>query len=464
MHTLLSRRRFITSAAVGSFAPLLTARPSLAQGHTTGMGPTRLIIGRRTIEVHGRSTSVFGIQQADGTSGVVLDPDPWFHVQVENRIDAPTLLHWHGQTPQAGQDGVAETGYAPLIAPGENWTYDFAPRAGTHLMHALQVQQALQLMAAPLIVRTQAERSADMQDVVLFLQDFSFSDPAEIVSAVEGVPTASGRALSRQQFEYDAYLANDRTLDDPLVVRTERSGRVRLRIINGATSSGFWMDLGALDGTLIAVDGDPVEPLTGQRFPVAPGQRLDIIVRLPAADAFPVLALREGGRERTGIILAGPGASIVKLDSRVNEPAPPLDLSLERRLVATLPRGMPRPDITHRIALTGQLRPYSWSINNRTWSRRQPLRVAQGQRVLLGMTNRSQTAHTMHLHGHHFQIIAIDGTILHGAMRDSVLVPAGSSVTVAFDANNPGHWLLHCDDLLHYHAGMLTELIYNDAD
>jgi hypothetical protein len=62
---------------------------------------------------------------------------------------------------------------------------------------------------------------------------------------------------------FDAYLANDRTLDDPEVVRVERGGRVRLRIINGSSATAYWIDLAGLPGTLIAVDGNPVEPVAG---------------------------------------------------------------------------------------------------------------------------------------------------------------------------------------------------------
>ena len=66
------------------------------------------------------------------------------------------------------------------------------------------------------------------------------------------------------------------------------------RIINGATATGFTIDLGQLEGTLIAVDGMPVSNLNGRRFPLAMGQRVDLRVQLPQeGGAFPVLALRE---------------------------------------------------------------------------------------------------------------------------------------------------------------------------
>ena len=62
-------------------------------------------------------------------------------------------------------------------------------------------------------------------------------------------------AIDLNDIEYDAYLANDRTLDDPEVVSVENGGRIRLRIINGATATAFTVDTGALTGQLIAVDG-----------------------------------------------------------------------------------------------------------------------------------------------------------------------------------------------------------------
>ena len=77
------------------------------------------------------------------------------------------------------------------------------------------------------------------------------------------------------------------------------------------------------------------------------------------------------------------------------------------------------------------------------------------------MTNHSRMAHPMHLHGHHFQVVGMDGSSLSGAVRDTVLVPAHGSVTVAFDAGNLGRWLFHCHNLFHMAAGMMTEVTYD---
>lgn len=66
----------------------------------------------------------------------------------------------------------------------------------------------------------------------------------------------------------------------------------------------------------------------------------------------------------------------------------------------------------------------------------------------------------MHLHGHTFQVVEIDGKRLSGAMRDTILVMPNQTVTVEFDANNPGLWAMHCHIIYHLFAGMATIVQY----
>jgi FtsP/CotA-like multicopper oxidase with cupredoxin domain len=477
MPTFLSRRQFLTGAT------LLGAAGSPPGSASADPASVNLVAGRRTIEVNGKPASVFGILQENGTPGLILEPRQRFQLSLENQAGEPTIIHWHGQTPPPGQDGVVDTGAASLIGVGGSQSYDFAPRSGTHWMHSHHGLQEQRLMAAPLIVRTDDDARADMQEVTVLLHDFTFRDPANILAGLsgqsalmagmampqshagmQGMAMHHGGMMDLNDVDYDAYLANDRTLDDPLVVRTERSARVRLRLINGATTTAFWIDLGALDGSVGAVDGDPVQPVAGRRFPIAQGQRLDIVVQLPKeGGAFPILAQREGDRQRTGLILASAGASVAKVSPLADAAMPPVDLSLERRLVSLSPLAPRQPDVTHRVGLTGTMQSYSWSIDDRTWVNHRPLRVSKGQRVVLEMVNRSMMAHPMHLHGHHFQVIALDGHRMSGAMRDTVLVPVRGVVTVAFDAGNPGRWLLHCHNLFHMATGMMTEIAYDNA-
>lgn len=500
----ISRRHILSAAAAGAFSSSLGLRPKPV--NAAEPQDAKLTVVRRSIEVNGKPASVFGIRDAAGAPGVTLAPGQRFKLNLTNEAGEKTIVHWHGQTPPPDQDGVVETGYASLIAPGARQGYDFVARPGTFWMHSHHGLQEQRLMAAPLIIHSAADLRADMQEVVVMLHDFTFRDPAAVLADLtgtkampgmaqqaaadgheggalagmnmagmampgmamdRGAPRQSGGAaptMDLNDVDYDAYLANDRTLSDPLVVRTERSGRVRLRLINGATSTAFWIDLGSLRGSVVAVDGDPVHPVMGRRFPLAQAQRLDIVLSLPrSGGAFPILAQREGDRQRTGIILATPGASVARIADLAERAAPGVDLSLEQRLSALSPLPVRKAAITHDVVLSGSMQPYAWAIDGRTWADHRPIRVAKGQRVILRMINRSMMAHPMHLHGHHFQVIALNGRALSGAMRDTVLVPASGTVAVAFDADNPGRWLLHCHNLFHMATGMMTEVAYDTA-
>ena len=82
------------------------------------------------------------------------------------------------------------------------------------------------------------------------------------------------------------------------------------------------------------------------------------------------------------------------------------------------------------------------------------LRAAAGETVRIAMINDTAWPHAMHLHGHHFGTVGADGGI--GPLRDTILVDRGETADVAFVADNPGDWLLHCHMLGHAAAGMRT--------
>jgi FtsP/CotA-like multicopper oxidase with cupredoxin domain len=75
------------------------------------------------------------------------------------------------------------------------------------------------------------------------------------------------------------------------------------------------------------------------------------------------------------------------------------------------------------------------------------------------MTNETMMGHPMHLHGHTFQVVAINGRRFPGALRDTVLVPPKATVTIALDANNPGRWAFHRHLLYHRQAGMFQTVL-----
>jgi FtsP/CotA-like multicopper oxidase with cupredoxin domain len=496
-----SRRRFLHTALAASVVPNL---PDAARG--AAPAPKRLVAGTRVLEVNGRPAKVFGLTGPDGRPGIRLAAGERFRVDLANESGARTLVHWHGQLPPWTQDGFPWP-QTPPIANGAVQAYDYAPIPGTYWMHSHHDMQEQSLMTAPLIVHSAAELHEDRQEVVLMLHDFTFRTPQEVLAGLTGTSVAAAQAIAQKteeappnkadastskphiagmaarapgmampgmtmsgpsgmqmhldlnDVEYDAFLANDRTLADPEIVRVERSGRIRLRVINGASSSQFWLDLGDLAGRVVATDGHTVHPVAGSRFPLAMAQRLDILIDLPGTGAFPILARLEGGSRQTGIVLATADAPVSRIAESA-EAAPPVDLSLEARLMAVEPPPPRSADIVQTIVLGGGMKPYAWSMNGEYWPQVSPLMLTKGQRVEIDLLNRTMMAHPIHLHGHVFQVIAIDGRPIQGAVRDTVLVMPMGRVRIAFDSDNPGRWALHCHNLYHMVTGMMTEFRY----
>lgn len=292
----------------------------------------------------------------------------------------------------------------------------------------------------------------------------------------QGPHTGSGHGMAGQSMSdmkmdlndvnFDAYLANDRTLEDPELVRVEPGGRVRLRIINAAAATNFFIDLGTLTGRVIATDGNPVRPVEGKLFPLAIAQRLDILLDLPRGEgAYPILAQREGEKELTGIILATPRGPVRKLDSMAANAAGPLSgHKFETMLSAIEPLSAREPDRRVAVKLSGDMNPYQWSMSGHPSGENLPIEIAYGERVRFELRNETMMPHPMHLHGHHFQVVGIAEGGRHfdfrGAVRDTVLVAPGQIVAIDFDAVNPGRWAFHCHMLYHQATGMMSEVRY----
>src|SRR5215831_8935801 len=490
---MLSRRSVIMGALVASASfPTVARAQNPPAGRTEGnaAGRTILELQRRNIQVDGKPASVYGIRQPDGTFGVTTDVGKPFRVRVENKIDKPSLIHWHGLTSPWQQDGVPGVS-GPPIPPGGTADYDFPLRfGGTFWMHSHQGLQEQLLMAAPLIIRDQRDRP-DQQEIVVMLADFSFTPPDQIFAELkksgskappvaQPVPRAGPPPIAKKasmagmaapgaaakpdlnDVKYDAFLANDRALADPEVIKVEPGARVLMRIINSSSMSAYHIDLGALEGELTAVDGFAVTPVRGRNFPIAVAQRLDIRLAIPRAPAsHPVLAVLEGDSKQTGVILAAGNAPVARIPELAKMPSSALTLDLERRLRAVRPLTPRKADRVHTINLTGDMAKYLWSLNNVAWTPNvPPLPISNGERVELVMVNQTGMPHPMHLHGHEFQVVEIDGKRFPGAVRDTVLVPPGRRVVIAFDASNPGWWAFHCHLLYHLDAGMFTTLRY----
>ena len=475
--------------------------------------PVRLFVKEVPLKILGKTVTVIAIQQADGTEGYSPEKANGFHVEVVNQLKVPTTLHWHGLILPNLMDGVPFVTQDP-IAPGKSFRYDFPlKQSGTYWMHSHYGLQEQIYNSAPLIIWTPEERAKADRQVVVMLSDFSFTPPEQILNGLKiGMQTTKmkkapsgkknenstsgkmsesmGKSLPAEviaqkwdnqkqklvrtvlkapeaeiDVKYDALLANRRTLDDPEIISVGAGETVLLRVIAASSSQNFYVDTGALEAEILAVDGKGIQPIKGNFFQLGVAQRLDLKVTIPKeGGAYPILAQGEGTKLLCGVVLVTKGVSVPQFSRTISTSTAALDNTQEKRLRALNP--LPQRPINRTLpaALGGNMMKYVWTINDAAYPNRKSLDIRSGERVGIAFTISTNMGHPMHLHGHDFQVVEIDGEKIRGALRDTLMVPPGSKMTVAFDADNAGVWPLHCHLLYHLDTGMFTVVKYDGAD
>jgi len=103
-----------------------------------------------------------------------------------------------------------------------------------------------------------------------------------------------------------------------------------------------------------------------------------------------------------------------------------------------------------------------WTINGKAFPDTEPLKVKVGQVVKVRFWNKDTQGmhpmdHPMHLHGTYFQVVSLNGKAPEReTWKDTINVPAGQYVDIAFKMEEPGMWMLHCHILDHEDGGMMT--------
>jgi FtsP/CotA-like multicopper oxidase with cupredoxin domain len=83
----------------------------------------------------------------------------------------------------------------------------------------------------------------------------------------------------------------------------------------------------------------------------------------------------------------------------------------------------------------------------------------RGRSVVLTLRNQTAWRHPIHLHGHSFRVLTRKGSAEpHHQWRDTVLLAPKDAVEIAFVADNPGNWMLHCHVMDHQVSGLMTVL------
>lgn len=391
-------------------------------------------------------------------------------LRFSNRLPEATSVHWHGLRVANAMDGVAGLTQDP-VAPGEHFDYELLPPdAGTYWYHPHQktAEQLARGLYGALIVEEREPPPVD-RELLLIFDDWLLDDAGQVDTASFG---------DMHDAAHGGRMGNWPTVNgvNAPAYPVQAGERLRLRLINAANSRIFRLDVEGHQPTLIALDGQPVRPrpLPAEGLWLAPGQRADLILDLdgkPGDRAAVRTHLREGPYTMARL----------DYDSKQRRRESPLDAPIA--LAANhLPQGL-HVDSALRSALLmqggamGSLRSARyrgrdlpirelvqqgmvWAFNGEAGLPEAPLlRAQRGQTVLIDITNDNRWPHAMHLHGHHFRVLARDGQAVDEPdWRDTLLMGGGEQVQIGFVADNPGKWVLHCHMLEHQAAGMVTWL------
>lgn len=409
-----------------------------------------------------------------GASGEV------FRAEVANRLptrnadgsESGTSVHWHGLAIRNDMDGVPDV-TQPSIASGAAMTYEFTlPRPGTYWYHSHDGVQRDRGLLGPLVIDDPAEPGRYDVEFIVVLDDWldgvAGATPALQLAKLKqsgmqmemGAPPSAVGA-DGGDVDYPFYLVNGRIPADPAVFTARPGQRARIRLINAAGDTAFRVALGGHRMTVNHADAFPVAPVTVDSVLLGSGERYDVVVEL-ADGVFPLVAAAEGK--------SGGARALVRTNrTAAAPPASAVPVELGRRLLAysdlradpAVALAQRTPDRVHQLVLTTDMARYIWMINGRTFDQREPLPVRAGERVRLQFVNQTTMYHPMHLHGHTFALRdPAPGGGPEGARKDTVIVLPRQTVTVDFDADNPGQWLTHCHLAYHEAAGMMTVVSY----
>lgn len=378
-----------------------------------------------------------------------------------NDLPQPTTIHWHGVRLANGMDGVPDLTQS-VIPPGETFDYDFdVPDAGTfwyHPHHRTWEQLARGLSGA-LIVEERRPPETDA-DITLVISDWRLAEDA---SLHESFGALHDRA-------HGGRIGNWVTVNGEgnWSRASRRNERLRLRLINTANGRIFSLSLEGLAGSVVALDGMPLEtPGVPGEIVLAPGQRVDLVLDVTAAEGGEA-TIRSRERDGTYVLAGFPvtgtarSAPLGPVDALPPNPVPALgDLAGARRATLAMEGGaMGRLEAAlvdgarvpiREMAAQG----LAWAMNGVASLPETPLLdVGLGETVHLAMANDTAWPHGMHLHGHHFREVRPGGAF--GPLRDTLLVAPRSAAEIAFVADNPGDWLFHCHMVDHAASGMTT--------
>ena len=405
--------------------------------------------------IPGRPTSTLGYNGNFLGPTIRVKDGQRFRIDVNNRLNQTTTLHWHGLHVPAKWDG----GPRQPIEAGKTWTPDFVVR-----------QEAATLWYHPHAMGTTGEQV--YQGLAgMFIIDDDFSDQLDIPKdyGINDIPLIiqDRRFFSSGQFAYvqnmhdvmNGVIGNQLLVNGAFQPTKEVPNTlVRFRLLNGSNSSIY--NISFKDQRkfhVIASDGGFLErPAAMTSIVLSAGERAEVLVDFSNESQntdinLRVSQMRGFSFDALNIVVKNTGQKTKELPQRLR----PLDRIFEANAVRTRQFIMETGMMGRRLSINGK----KMNLN------RIDETVKRGAVEIWEISNRSgmmmRMPHSMHLHDVQFQIFSRNGRVPPAHERgrkDTVLIMPGETVRILIRFNNyTGIYMYHCHLLEHEDDGMMGQ-------
>jgi len=255
-------------------------------------------------------------------------------IYVHNKLKEETSLHWHGLFLPNRYDGVPNMTQMP-IPPGATHLYKFPIRQhGTHWYHShTGLQEQIGMYGAFIMNKRQ---EWNIPTIPLVLSDWTNMNPKEVQRSLhaatdwfaikKGTTQSYLEAIQSGHFKtkvgnewkrmnamdvsdvyYDKFLINGKNQNEQ--PQFKAGDKVRLRIANGGASSYFWLKYAGGKMTVVATDGNDVEPVEVDRLIIAVSETYDVVVTIPENKSYEFLVTPED-RTKSASLWLGKGDKV----------------------------------------------------------------------------------------------------------------------------------------------------------
>lgn len=465
-----------------------------------------LTINNESLNVSGK----IGVDFALTVNGTIPAPTLEFtegddaEITVRNNLkksNEDVSLHWHGLLVPAEEDGVPYINTPPIL-PGESRTFRFKIRQnGTYWYHSHTMLQEQKGVYGAIIIHPRQEKIKSDHEYVAVLSDWSDESPEQILNHLkkDGDYYQFKKGTIRSYFSaitsgklsnfvsnewdrmggmdysdvgYDAFLLNGKPAYE--FGPANPGEKIRIRIINAASSTYFRVSLGQKTFRVVAADGIEIEPIDANELFMGMAETYDIVFTVPTANKFELRATaQDGSGYASGYVGSGPlvAAKTIPVPDLYgpmqhqhhgHQHQPDDGLLTVDKLKSITKNLIPRNSKKHelKLKLNGDMRRYIWYINGKTISEDRMIYIGAGEVVRITYENESMMHHPMHLHGHFFRVLNEAGD--YSPWKHTVDIPPMARRTIEFEAQESGQWMLHCHNLYHMDSGMARVVRYKE--